>query len=125
MSSSNAKKERRRLRHERNILKDQTHKKDAWDSGKIIYENHNNKFFSPEYSVELTQRLWRMVLESLKSEETFIRDYQKIKPKLIDSILMYNPEIPKLDEYQLIKYSLELYWDNRDNMFNLLTQSIS
>ena len=42
MSSSKRKKERRRMRYERNVRKEQEYKKMMWETGqKLIEENHN------------------------------------------------------------------------------------
>lgn len=114
-------KEKRRLRHERNVQKDKLHKEEAWEQGKIIYENHNNTFFSSEFSIELINRLVEKIKNYLiEDEDKFLINYQKIKSKLIDSVLMYSPDIPKTPEYEFIKYSLELYWDNKNNMYKIL-----
>lgn len=114
-------KEKRRLRHERNVQKDKLHKEEAWEQGKIIYENHNNTFFSSEFSIDLINRLVEKIKSYLiEDEDRFLINYQKIKSKLIDSVLMYSPDIPKTSEYEFIKYSLELYWDNKNNMYKIL-----
>ena len=41
MSSSKRKKERRRMRYERNVRKEIEQKNQAWNDGKIIEENNN------------------------------------------------------------------------------------
>ena len=53
MSSSKRKKERRRMRYERNVRKEIEYKKQAWESGKLIEENHNGGSYSGPYSIEL------------------------------------------------------------------------
>lgn len=123
MSSSKAKKERRKARHERNILKDKSYKKSAWESGKLIYENHNDGYFSPEYSEEFVERLANNIQNDI-NQENFLQKYQKYKCHIITGVLRYNPELSKSRNYNLLKFSLETYWDNKDNFKNILLEWI-
>ena len=51
MSSSKRKKERRRMRYERNVRKEIEHKNQAWNDGKLIEENHNQGPYSQQYTI--------------------------------------------------------------------------
>ena len=109
------KKERRRIRHERNVEKDKTHKKEAWDSGKLIEENHNQGPYSVEYTMNLTSRLVQYLLEEKTKASgdgtKFIDGFRKYRKKIIDCILHYNPAVPKGPDYHYLKNLLEAYWD--------------
>lgn len=129
MTSSNLRKQKRRERKERNIQKELTYKKEKWENGKLIEENHNNKYYSEEYSIELGNRLYN-IIESIKSSckeipiesvnEIFIGRFLLYKNKIRDFILFYNPNIKKSNEYNYLKKLLENYWDNKNNLyFNL------
>lgn len=116
------KQERRKARHERNVLKDQTHKREAWEAGKLIKPNHNNKAYPWEYSLELGQRL----LERLRnyktivtSNEEFVSKFRLYKKKCIEYILHYDHSRGLTDDYQKIKLLLETYWDDIDNLINI------
>lgn len=109
------KKERRRLRHERNVEKDKTHKKEAWEAGKLIEENHNQGPYSVEYTMNLTSRLVQYILDEKKKSEgdgsKFVEGFRKYRKKVIDCILHYNPSVPKGPDYHYLKNLLEVYWD--------------
>lgn len=102
----NNKKEKRRLRHLNNRNKDQETKQKLWDRGKLIYENHNDEFFSPEFSIKFSQRL----VEKIKEGKT---EFYKLKDHAINAVLLFNPTIEKTDEWRFLKQRLEDYWDGR------------
>jgi hypothetical protein len=62
------KQQRRLARHLRNVAKDQQHKKEAWESGKLIKPNHNNNAYEKDYSDE-----------DLKILQTIITDQRDLK----------------------------------------------
>lgn len=114
--------ERRKLRHEKNVLKDITTKQEAWDSGKIIEPNHNHKAYSPEYSEKLGKRL----LGKLKKEKSkaidngnFLTEFRKIKKYYVAYILHYDHTRELSEDYHKIKNLLETYWDDPDNFINI------
>lgn len=105
------KKERRKQRHERNIRKEQEYKKEAWDSGKLIEENHNQGPYSEQYTTDLSKRLLQYLGQHDKSDEEFIRGFRMYKGKIQDLILHWNPSVPKDHTYYTLKKLLEVYWD--------------
>ena len=105
------KKERRKQRHERNIKKEQEYKKAAWDSGKLIEENHNQGPYSEQYTIDLTERLYKYLGQHEESDEEFIKGFRKYKMKIQDLILHWNPSVPKDSPYLGLKKLLEVYWD--------------
>lgn len=124
MSSSQAKKDRRKARYERNVAKEIKHKKEAWNRGKLIEENHNEGPYSSDYTQELGQRLYDIIqdlkTQSAGNNEDFILKYRLYKNKIRDFILYYSPDIPKDKIYEYLKYSLEVYWDNPENLLGEL-----
>ena len=129
MSSSARKKERRKMRYLRNVRKEQEYKKAAWESGKIIEENHNGDPYSPEFSVALCDRI-RDILkeyrakcygEDLEADSKYVlRKFAGLRKRTINSILFYNPGIEKVESYWYLKNCLETYWDNPENLINVL-----
>lgn len=129
MTNSKKKKERRKLRYLRNIRKEVEYKKDAWEKGKLIEENHNNGPYSPEYSIELGNRLYNIMqsfkeqafnskelLNSVQKNEFLIIKFRMYRIKIRDFILHYNPIIPKSKEYNYLKLLIETYWDKPNEL---------
>lgn len=125
MSSSVRKKQRRQERHDRNKRKDESYKKEAWDNGKLIEENHNNKPYSSSYSIELGTRLYNIMKDikekSTQFEEEKRNDYvvfrfRAYRKKIQDYILHYDPSTPKTEAYETLKSLLETYWDEPEKM---------
>jgi len=147
MSSSIRKKERRLARHLRNIKKEQDHKKEAWEAGKLIKPNHNGGPYPSDYCIELGKRLVERIKNfkesiiqnpqedlqdgvdwnNLTAEEQhtilndrFVKKFRLYKLKSIEFILHFSPDIQKTADYDYIKFALETYWDNQDKMIDLL-----
>lgn len=99
-------KAKRRLRHIRNQNKDREQKQKSWEEGKLIYENHNNEYFSPEFSIKFLDR----IVEKIKKGDT---EFYKLKEHAINAILMFNPEVEKPEEWYYLKRKLEEYWDDK------------
>lgn len=110
MSSSKRKKERRKERHERNIKDDITHKAQAWESGRLIEENHNQGPYSETYTAELCERLVQYVQEEFDKGNGVV-GFRKYKMKIQDLILHWNSLVPKGPGYNWLKTLLEVYWD--------------
>lgn len=136
MSSSKRKKERRRIRYERNVRKEIEHKNQAWAEGKLIEENHNQGPYSEQYTVALCERLVQYVKQEydraytpggrsetyivptnpitgqpLTDDEIYVRGFRKYKMKIQDLILHWNPSVAKDSGYEWLKKLLETYWD--------------
>ena len=127
MSSSKRKKERRRQRYLRNVQKEIDYKREAWANGKLIEENHNNGPYSADYSKELAERL-RAILHNItfeeeNSDEKILYRYRQYKMKLRDLILHYSPEAERNWTYEFLKRSIEVYWDDTDNLVNWLKEN--
>lgn len=134
MTSSKRKKERRRMRYLRNVRKEVEYKKEAWENGKLIEENHNQGPYSAGYSIELGERLMKIIQgykemcfqpnpetgEGPGGNELMIRKFRMYRMKIRDFILHYNPDIPKTEAYEYLKNGIETYWDNPDNLINVL-----
>ena len=128
MSSSKRKKERRRMRYERNVRKEQEYKKMMWETGqKLIEENHNGGPYSGPYSIELGERLYNIIqkyrAQCLEQDgggnEKFVMRFRLYRMKIRDFILHYNPDVPKTPAYQYLKSAIETYWDCPDKLIEL------
>ena len=123
---------RKNQRHLKNKKQDADYKKEMWIGGKkLIEENHNNKPYSAEYSIELGSRLLSILKDiylksleyedqKLKSDYTLIR-FRAYRKKIQDFILHYNPGISKTEDYEILKYLLEVYWDNVKDLWKELS----
>src|SRR5574344_1407771 len=113
--SSNRKKERRLDRHNRNIINEANHKKEAWDNGKLIEENHNQGPYTSDYTRKLSSRLVQYINDeknrAINSGSDFVMGFRKYKIKIQDLILHWNNEVPKTKDYEYLKRLLEVYWD--------------
>lgn len=118
------KQQRRLARHLRNVAKDQQHKKEAWESGKLIKPNHNNNAYDKEYSDELGRRLVERIKNAKElsqgDNEFFISKFRLYKKKCIEYILHYDMNYPPTEDYNKIKLLLETYWDDRNNLINVI-----
>lgn len=146
MSNSTRKKERRRLRYERNVRKEKEYKAQAWKEGKLIEPNHNNGPYPPDYSIELGKRLYEriqtnkglvyqspdshlpegFIWENMTEEEKrshvnnmLLYKFRLYRIKIRDFILHYNPDIPKTPEYEYLKLLIETYWDTPEKLIEV------
>ena len=98
-----------------NREKDFTYKQEAWNSGKLIEENHNQGPYSPEYTRELTKRLVLLIAQDRKESQTekeFLSRFLSRKKKIIDLLLLWNPDVSRdIPEHEYLKTLLETYWD--------------
>lgn len=132
--SRESKKIRKQQRYLKNKKKDEEYKKKAWESGKkLIEENHNNKPYSPNYSEELGKRLYNIFKDiytkSLEFPEKDRNNYVLIRfrayrKKIQDFILHYNTSLHKTEEYEFLKYLLEVYWDKKDDLLIELSKQM-
>lgn len=90
---------RRLQRHERNKTKDQEHKKEAWESGKLIEPNHNGNYYPAEYSMELGMRL-------------VDKDFQKYRLKIRDYLLLC-PKEARDDNWTILKGKYDSWLENK------------
>ena len=122
------KKERRKERYERNVSKEISHKKEAWDSGKLIEENHNLNFYTDQYSLELGNRLvskiCSIISETGNREDKntyFLSEFRKYKIKIRDYIIL-SPLSSRNNSWIFLKNILEIYWDCSEDMFNIVSK---
>lgn len=134
MTSSKRKKERRRMRYLRNVRKEVEYKKEAWENGKLIEENHNQGPYSANYSIELGDRLMKIIQgykemclkpnletgEGPGGNELMIKKFRMYRMKIRDFIIHYNPGIPKTEAYEYLKNGIETYWDNPERLIDVL-----
>lgn len=114
------------MRHLRNIAKEVAYKKQAWENGKLIEENHNQGPYSSGYTQELAERLYN-ILKNIVNEEGTTKDkiiyrFRQYKMKIRDLILHWGPETEKNQIYNYLKGSLEVYWDDLDNLPDFLSK---
>lgn len=107
---------RRRERKIRNREKDRSYKELAWDEGKLISENHNNKTYSPRYSIDLGERLWDLFKGDWESQDDLVWTLRKYKEKIQSWLILYSPDIEKGDIWEYFKNLLDCYWDEPDNL---------
>ena len=130
------KKERRLVRHIRNVKKEIDQKREDWEKGKLLKENHNGGPYSAPYSLEVAQRIYERLqvawtLAKTCSEDNiyliknggsrnqmFIDFFRRYRIKIRDLILHWNPEAPKNDKYWYLRRTIETYWDNSDHLID-------
>lgn len=117
--STRRKKERRKLRYQRNVKKEFDYKNSAWQSGKLIEENHNGKYYSPEYSKALCYRLYKYIGEVMNQSMTaedpgryILKGIWRYKTWIINLILKWSDSEPTNEYYDYLKRVLETYWDD-------------
>lgn len=124
MGNRENKKRRRLERHLRNKNNEEIYKSKAWESGKLIEENHNNGPYSGKYTTELGTRLYNIMKEvgvkmkEQEDKETFaIFKFRSYRKKIQDYILHYDPGTPKTEAYEFLKHLIETYWDCPENLW--------
>lgn len=123
MSSSKRKKERKEQRKQRNIQKEIDHKKEAWENGKIIEENHNDSFYSPEFTLKISSRLIEIfsgLKKNITTNEEAIFKFRQFKAKVRDTILRWNPNVEYNQDYFYLKNLIETYWDSPETLIEVL-----
>lgn len=130
-NKSRNKKERRYQRYLRNKKKDEDHKKEAWEQGKLIEPNHNNGPYPADYSVVLGFRLKNIMAEKKKQivmtesengltqNERFIEEFRKYRMKIRDYLIHYNPEAPKNEDYMYLIGLYETYQDCPEKLITI------
>ena len=56
----------------------------------------------------------------LNDRSTFLHNYSMIKPKILSEVLSYCREKERPEGYEFLKYSLEVYWDSPDKLYDSL-----
>lgn len=130
-NKSKNKKERRYQRYLRNKKKDEDHKKEAWEQGKLIEPNHNNGPYPVDYSIELGSRLRSIMTgkkeyilltdddKNLTKNDRFIEEFRKYRLKIRDYLIHYNPEAPKNEDYMYLIELYETYQDSPEKIIEL------
>lgn len=129
-------KEKRRKRYEINVKKEINYKNREWNKGRLILKKPLD---SPYLHEDICLALEKRLVDCIKAEkqevlssfsnsgltaqqitEMIIKRYRKYKQKSIYLILHYNPTLKKTKNYQYLKVALETYWDNKNNLINVL-----
>lgn len=121
MGTSENKRKRRQERHERNKLEQEAYKKEAWESGKFIEENHNGFGYSSAYTFIVSKRLVKCILQEYEKSQSSstkpkevacIEGFRKYRIIIRDCIIFWSPEYSEdCPEYEFLKGLLECYWD--------------
>ena len=132
---------RRQERHERRKAAGEQHKKEMWDSGKKLIEPEYSStgYYPEDYSIELGQRLVSIIVgfrdrvrgegimpdprnpkNMLTENDRMLFYFRKYRQKIRDFLILYNPNIPETDEFLYLKKAIETYWDEPENLLNIL-----
>ena len=116
MSSRDKKKQRRAERKRKCIEKEDSHKIEAWNSGKLLEENHDGINYSPEYTKAIATRLYEKLNPyQCSNQDEMIKKLWKYKEKIITLLVEWNDEVSRsLPQYVYLKALIEAYWDNKD-----------
>lgn len=117
MTSSKRSKYKRHLRKVNNKNKDSLKKIESWNRGALIEENHNNQYYSREFTIRLADRL-KEYLMVIRSEKTTNEEYRKsVLYRFMDKakklVLLADPSCTQLENYKFVKSILEDYWDGK------------
>lgn len=102
--------EKRKAKKEQRKLK-QLREQEA--SGKLIEENHNGGYYSPEFTVKAITR-YLNDLGSWKGEY-LTRYIQGMRLKYQTLLLKWSPELPRNTEFYFIMTILDYYRNNKEN----------
>lgn len=118
MTSSKRSKFKRHLRKANNRNKDSIKKIEEWNKGALIEENHNNQYYSREFTIKLADRL-KEYLTVIRSNKKVSSDkYRKsVLYRFMDKakklVLLADPSCTQLESYKFVKSILEDYWDGK------------
>ena len=135
---------RRKERHEKRKSAEQAYKKKMWEEGKKLIEPEYSAegHYPADYSIELGKRLVsiiqgfrdRVIKEGtihdprvpedvekyLGPNDRIIYFFRKYRIKIRNFIILYNPDIPETNEFLYLKRAIETYWDEPQNLLNVL-----
>lgn len=102
--------EKRKAKKEQRKLKQ---KQEQEASGKLIEENHNGGYYSPEFTVKAYTRY----LEDLEkwNGEYLTRYIQGMRLKYQTLLLKWAPELPRNQEFYFFMRILDYYRENKEN----------
>lgn len=117
MTSSKRSKYKRHLRKVNNKNKDSLKKIESWNHGALIEENHNNQYYSREFTIRLADRL-KEYLMVVRNEKAVNEKYKKfVLYRFMDKakklVLLADPSCTQLESYKFVKSILEDYWDGK------------
>lgn len=99
--------DRRRLRKQRNIEKNNRDIEKAKDSGRFIKENHGISTYSADYtkntSIDLRERL---------EKDPSLGNFRNLKSFVLNLLVFWSPEY-KSEDKNYFKKLLENYWDGK------------
>lgn len=111
-------KSKRKERKIRNRELDAIRKKEALDNGKLIRENHNNDYYSKEFTIERSEKLFELIKtleEIFISKNDFWNNERIYNPEIINLLLYWSPEVEKDSKYEYLLNTINYYWDNIKN----------
>ncbi len=102
--------EKRKAKKEQRKLK-QLREQEA--SGKLIEENHNGGYYSPEFTVKAYQRYLDDLMKW--NGEYLTRYIQGMRLKYQTLLLKWSPNVPRNQEFYLFMNILDYYRENKEN----------
>ena len=118
MTSSKRSKFKRHLRKVNNKNRDSLKKIESWNQGALIEENHNNQYYSREFTIRLADRLKEYLMVIRSDKEVVNEEYKKsVLYRFMDKakklVLLADPSCTQLESYKFVKSILEDYWDGK------------
>ena len=112
--------EKRKEKKEQRKLKQQIEQE---ASGKLIEENHNNGYYSTEFTI---RALNRYIKELSEWSGKFLTGYiQHMRLKYQTLLLKWSPELPRNKEFYFLMIILDWYRENKDNSESGLRSIVS
>lgn len=102
--------EKRKIKKEQRKLKQ---KQEQEASGKLIEENHNGGYYSPEFTEKALQRFLKDLGEW--EGEYLTRYIQCMRLKYQTLLLKWSPEIPRNKGFYFLMSILDYYRENKEN----------
>ena len=102
--------EKRKIKKEQRKLKQ---KQEQEASGKLIEENHNGGYYSPEFTEKALQRFLKDLGEW--KGEYLTRYIQCMRLKYQTLLLKWSPEIPRNKGFYFLMSILDYYRENKEN----------
>lgn len=109
---------KRAERHRRNKKVDRNHKREAWNSGKIIYENYSQSmYFSPSFTCALCDRLYNILIpQDSDTQRSYYVKVRAYRINIRDLLVLWSPKVKENREYRKLKGLIETYWDCPENL---------
>lgn len=124
MSTSKAKKEKRKKKKDERRTQHQDNKISKWKSGKLVKENANGDKYSKGYTIELRDRLMDLILFNLRDPACiqnpfmFYHRFLQTKSYIRDLLVYWSGDVERKDDYKywFLKKCYEIYLDNAETL---------